>query len=73
MSNHVRAQQTLSLFDRKPAEKGAGEWQTFTSVSEDRVGIYRVAEPKKTIVVRGPRNFLRIITPPRPRKLRSAL
>jgi len=63
---------TLSLFDaHSPREKGSREWGAFRAVHEDRVGAYRVEQPRKPLIVRGPRNFLRIILPPT-RALRAA-
>jgi hypothetical protein len=64
MKNPIHPHRTLSLFDfRAPREKGSREWSTFSAVREDRLGAYRVATPRKPLVVRGPSRILRIIAP----------
>lgn len=54
---------TMSLFST-PREQGAREWSTFNAIRGDRVGMFRVAQPKKT---RGPHRpgFIRIFPKPR--------
>ncbi|RJR14353.1 hypothetical protein C4585_00400 [Candidatus Parcubacteria bacterium] len=63
-------QRVLSLFST-PQEKGSAEWDIFLAVRDDHSGAYFVAQPKRPLIVRGPRHLLRIIVP-RPRRLRSA-
>jgi len=54
----------MSFFDvRIPGEKGGREWDAFNAVRDDSIGAYRVATPRKHLVVRGPSNILRIIAP----------
>jgi len=78
MKHPMHQHRTLSLFDaHAPREKGSREWSAFSAVREDRVGAYRVATPRKPLVVRGPSHILRIINPlsqshPSPHILRSA-
>lgn len=71
MRHPIHQHRTLSLFDaRAPKEKGSREWASFSAVHDDQLGAYRVVKPKKPIVIKGPRNFLRIINPPPTRAFR---
>jgi hypothetical protein len=62
MKHPIDEQRTLSLFDKHARhEKGSREWNAFSSVQEDSVGIFRVATPHKPLVIKSQRNLLRII------------
>ena len=64
MQHPIHSHRTISLFDvHAPREKGSREWSAFSAVREDRVGAYRVATPRRPLVVRGPSHILRIIAP----------
>lgn len=53
---------TLSMF-HTPREKGHSEWDAFSTVRGDSAGAYRVALPRKPLVVRSSDHLLRIIYP----------
>ena len=58
----ILAERQSSLFGA-PEEKGSREWSTFNVVRADTAGGYRVALPRRPIVVRGAHHILRIVYP----------
>lgn len=58
----ILAEREQSLFG-KPEEKGSREWSAFNIVREDVVDSYRVAQPRRPIVLREPHHVLRIVYP----------
>ncbi|MBI4079714.1 hypothetical protein HY414_00590 [Candidatus Kaiserbacteria bacterium] len=58
----ILAERQISLFG-KPEEKGSVEWSTFNAVRDDKVDTFRVALPRRPIVLREPDHVLRIVYP----------
>ena len=68
---HVKemlAERQVTLFG-KPEEKGSSEWGTFNTVRGDSIGAYRVALPRRPIVMREAHHVLRIVYPQQPHSL----
>ncbi|MBI2613146.1 hypothetical protein HYW59_05100 [Candidatus Kaiserbacteria bacterium] len=67
----ILSEKHASLFG-KPEEKGSGEWNTFNIIRDDRVDAYRVAKPRRPIVLREPHHVLRIVYPQHEFRFRGA-